>query len=260
MLLLISLQTHSVKFILAKIKGNDKNVKNVLVIGAGELGKNFYEMVSSHIDFGFNFIGFLDDNAALDVKNILGKISDLNNILSEHNVEEVVIALPINATNMLEQIIRICNMHAVRVNIIPDYFQFLSKKFQISMMGNFPIITVRSEPLAEFHWRLLKRIIDIVFSIIIILFILSWFIPILYLLNKLFAPGPVFFIQDRIGKKNKLFKCYKFRTMYFGNKSVDKYQPAIENGDRITAIGKFLRKSNLDELPQFFNVLRVKCL
>ncbi|MGA7722866.1 MAG: undecaprenyl-phosphate glucose phosphotransferase [Ignavibacteriaceae bacterium] len=256
LLLLISLQTHSVKFILAKIKGNDKNVKNVLVIGAGELGKNFYEMVSSHIDFGFNFIGFLDDNAALDVKNILGKISDLNNILSEHNVEEVVIALPINATNMLEQIIRICNMHAVRVNIIPDYFQFLSKKFQISMMGNFPIITVRSEPLAEFHWRLLKRIIDIVFSIIIILFILSWFIPILYLLNKLFAPGPVFFIQDRIGTKNKIFKCYKFRTMFTSNKSINKYQPAVENDDRITKVGKFLRKSNLDELPQFFNILK----
>ena len=164
-----------------KIKENGKNVRNVLVIGAGELGKNFYEMVNNHIDFGYNLIGFLDDNTEADVENVLGRLSDLDKILNEFNVEEVVIALPMYASDMLEQIIRTCNKHAVRVHIIPDYFQFLSKKFQISMMGDFPIITVRSEPLAEFHWRFVKRTIDIVFSSIINLFLLSWFIPILYI-------------------------------------------------------------------------------
>jgi putative colanic acid biosynthesis UDP-glucose lipid carrier transferase len=124
------------------------------------------------------------------------------------------------------------------------------------MMGDFPIITVRSEPLAEFHWRLVKRTIDIVFSFVVNLFLLSCLIPILYLVNKISSPGPVFFIQDRIGAKNKTFRCNKFRTMYSGNNSISKYQPTIEDDPRITRIGKFLRKSNLDELPQFLNVLK----
>jgi putative colanic acid biosynthesis UDP-glucose lipid carrier transferase len=253
---LICIREQSLKYLLSKIKGIGKNVRNVIVIGAGELGKNFYETVTSHIDFGFNFVGFLDDNAEPGANNILGGISNLEEFLIEMNVEEVVIALPIYASNSLEQIIRVCNKHAVRVNIIPDYFQFLSNKFQISMMGNFPIITVRSEPLAEFHWKFVKRTIDIVFSIAVILFILIWLIPILYIINKLSSPGPVYFIQDRIGAKDKIFKCYKFRTMYCGNKSIGKYQPAIAGDTRITKLGKFLRKSNLDELPQFFNVLK----
>jgi lipopolysaccharide/colanic/teichoic acid biosynthesis glycosyltransferase len=124
------------------------------------------------------------------------------------------------------------------------------------MMGDFPIITVRNEPLAEFHWRFVKRSVDILFSFIVNLLFLSWLIPLLYIINKVFSPGPVFFIQDRIGAKDKIFKCYKFRTMYTGNKSIGKYQPTVEGDPRITGIGKFLRKSNLDELPQFINVLK----
>jgi len=256
LIVLVSVRTQSVKYVLLKIRENGKNVRNVLVVGAGELGKNFYDMVNSHIDFGYNLIGFLDDDAAAGMNNVLGKLNDLESTLTKFNVEEVVIALPIYASNMLEQIIRKCNKQAVRVHIIPDYFQFLSKKFQISMMGDFPIITVRNEPLAEFHWRFVKRSVDILFSFIVNLLFLSWLIPLLYIINKVFSPGPVFFIQDRIGAKDKIFKCYKFRTMYTGNKSIGKYQPTVEGDPRITGIGKFLRKSNLDELPQFINVLK----
>jgi putative colanic acid biosynthesis UDP-glucose lipid carrier transferase len=252
---LVSIRTQLIKFILLKIKKNSKNVRNVLVIGAGELGKNFYELVNSHADFGYNLIGFLDDNLEPDV-NIIGKISDLDKTLTGLNVEEVVVALPIYASNMLEQIIRICNKHAVRVNIIPDFFQFLSQKFQINMMGDFPIITVRSEPLAEYHWRFLKRAVDIALSLGVNLLFLSWFIPILYCINKISAPGPLFFLQDRIGANNRIFKCIKFRTMHIDNKSIGKYQPTVKDDPRITEIGKFLRKSNLDELPQFINVFK----
>jgi len=253
----VSIRTQLIKFILLKIKKNSKNVRNVLVIGAGELGKNFYELVNSHADFGYNLIGFLDDNLESDI-NIIGKIGDLDKTLTGLNVEEVVVALPIYASNMLEQIIRICNKHAVRVNIIPDFFQFLSQKFQINMMGDFPIITVRSEPLAEFHWRFVKRTIDIVISLGVNLLFLSWFIPVLYCINKISSPGTLFFIQDRIGAKNRVFKCYKFRTMHADNNSIGKYQPTIKDDPRITRIGKFLRKSNLDELPQFINVFKAE--
>jgi len=256
LIVLISARTQFVKHTLAKVRNKEKNIRNILIIGAGELGKNFFNMINGHNDFGYNFIGFLDDNNNSIKEEILGKLADLDKILPQNEVEEVIIALPIYASDQLDSIIKTCNRHAVRVHIIPDYFKFLSKKFEVTMMGNFPIITVRSEPLAEFHWRMVKRTLDIVLSFLSIIFILSWLYPIMFILNKIYSPGQVFFIQERVGAGNKIFKCYKFRTMHTGNKSVNKYQPTIGDDPRVTKIGKFLRKSNIDELPQFINVLK----
>ncbi len=255
--LLVSVRTQALKYFLGRIRGSGKNARNVIIIGAGELGMNFHQTISAHKEFGYNFTGFLDDADNLSGSpNLLGKISSLDTILEEKGIEEVVIALPIYASDQLDEIIRICNKHAVRVHIIPDYFRFLSKKFQVSMMGNFPIITVRSEPLAEFHWRAVKRTFDIIASLLGIVFILSWLYPLLMMLNRISSPGPTLFAQDRVGADDEIFKCYKFRSMHTGNKSLEKYQPTVENDPRITKIGRFLRKSNIDELPQLFNVLK----
>jgi len=253
---LVSLRIQFLKYFLRKIRGSEKNIKNVLIVGAGEVGKNFYKMISAHDDFGFNFVGFLDDGKSELNPEIIGKIGELDKTLLEKDIDEVIIALPIYASNQLDEIIRTCNKHAVRANIIPDYFQFVSKKFQITMIGNFPVITVRNEPLGEFHWRFVKRTFDIVFSTLAIIFILSWLSPLLIILNKIFSPGRLLFIQDRIGVNNKNFRCYKFRTMRVDNNTANKYQPAVEDDPRITMIGKFLRRSNIDELPQFINVFK----
>ncbi len=255
--MLVGIRTQAVKYSLIKIRGKGKNIRNLLVIGAGEIGKNFYESILRKNEFGFNLTGFLDDEISeADGLSLLGKIDDLDRVITEKNIEEVIIALPIYAAGQLDDVIKVCNKNAVRVHIIPDYFRFVSKKFQVSMIGNFPIITVRSEPLAEAHWRFVKRVFDIIFSVLAILFILSWLTPLLAILNRLFSPGPVFFKQDRIGTKDETFGCYKFRTMISDNKSINKYQPAVEGDERVTGIGGYLRKSNIDELPQFINVLK----
>ena len=254
---LVSIRTQAVKYSVSKIRGKKKNVRNLLIIGAGDLAKNFNNLISDRYDFGFNLIGFLNDaSEPYSELNILGGIDRLDSIIKERNIEEVVIALSIYAAHQLDDIIKICNKHAVRIHIIPDYLRFVSKKFQISMIANFPIITVRSEPLAEAHWRFVKRTFDIVFSFFAIILILSWLYPLLLLLNRLFSPGPVSFRQDRVGAKDEIFKCFKFRTMYEGNESSNKYKPTVEGDPRITKIGKFLRKSNIDELPQFINVFK----
>ncbi len=210
-------------------------------------------MLEKHKEFGYNFIGFIDDSGS-DSENVIGKIDSLDKIISDREVGEVIVALPIYASNQLDEIIHICNKHAVRINIIPDYFRFVSKKFQINMMGDFPIIRVRSEPLAETHWRFIKRTFDILFSLMSIILVLSWLFPLLFILNKIFSNGPVLFTQDRIGTNNKIFKCYKLRTMHV-HSGEETYKPLVENDPRITGIGKFLRRSNLDEIPQFINVL-----
>lgn len=241
-----------IRTIILRIKTREKNLWNLLIIGAGEIGRGFYEMMEQHKEFGYNLLGFLDDS---EKDRVLGKITDLEKIIIENKVDEVVIALPFYASDLLDEIINICNKQAVRVNIIPDYFRYVSRKFQVNMLGDYPLIRVRSEPLAETHWKIIKRLFDITFSLIVLVLILSWLIPLIFILDKIYSKGSVLFKQDRIGTENKTFKCYKFRTMHT-HLAEEKYKPLTENDPRITPIGGFLRKSNLDELPQFINVLK----
>jgi putative colanic acid biosysnthesis UDP-glucose lipid carrier transferase len=249
LILLISIRIPLMRKLIIKARGKENKLRNLIIIGAGEIGKNFLSMINVHKEFGFNFKGFVDDNQTGE--NITGSISRLDEILKKENVNEVVIALSIYDTNQLDEIIRICNNNAVRVHIIPDYFKYVSKKFRISMIGDFPIISVRGEPLAEAHWRFLKRSFDIIISIFVIVFILSWFLPVLFIMKKLFSKESIFFIQERVGADDKIFKCYKFRTMI---ENKEHYQPVTSDDQRITKTGRFLRRTNLDELPQFFNV------
>jgi len=252
--LFISARIIIIRNILTGFGGQRKNIWNLLIIGSGEIGRGFYQMMNEHKEFGYNLAGFADDTDT-EPEKVLGKISSLEKIISKYEIDEVVIALPIYASDQLDEIINICNRQAVRVNIIPDYFRFVSKKFQVNMLGDFPVIRVRSEPLAEAHWRFIKRLFDLGFSFSAMLLILSWLYPLIFILNKFSSKGPTVFKQDRVGINNIVFKCYKFRTMHV-SKGKEIYQPLTENDPRVTSIGRFLRKTNLDEIPQFLNVLK----
>ncbi|HMU41924.1 MAG TPA: exopolysaccharide biosynthesis polyprenyl glycosylphosphotransferase [Ignavibacteriaceae bacterium] len=251
----VSLRIVSLKYLLVFKRRREKQLKNLLILGAEEVGVNFSKRIIERTDLGYNVIGFLDDSdKKKDVIKILGSVDDLEKILSTTDIELVVVALPLAAYTKLESIIAACNKHAARIYIIPDYFKFVSKKFQISMFGNIPLIAVREEPLSEFHWRFLKRSADIVISSISIVFILSWLTPLIAILNLIYNRGPVFFFQKRYGVQNKLFNCMKYRTMVASKE--DEFVPVVENDPRITKLGRFLRRSNIDELPQFINVLK----
>ncbi len=254
LIIVVSLRIEILKIIIYKRRGREQNNKNLIIVGSGEIGQTFSDMIKSNIGLGYNFLGFVDDENKSDQK-LLGRINELDSILQNNPIDEVVIALPFYASNLLDDIFKNCNKHAVRVNIIPDYIRFLSKKFRINMLGNLPIISVRDEPLAEAHWRFIKRSFDVIVSVIISLLILSWLFPILAVIIKLTSSGSVFFIQERVGANDEMFNCYKFRTMKQEN-TEEKFQPVLEDDPRITKFGKFLRKSNFDELPQFINVLK----
>lgn len=238
------------------LRAKGKYVRNLIIIGANNIGFEFAKQVESNAGLGYNLIGYVDENQNTD-KKFLGGLNSLNDIFNEYKIDEAVIAIPNCDSLKLNNIVKVCNRNAVRVHIIPDYFQFLSKKFLLSTIGNLPIITVRDEPLAEVQWRFVKRSFDILFSIFVMILILSWLIPLIAILIKLTSSGPVFFVQDRIGLKNEKFSCYKFRSMYYKQKNEEvSFNPTLENDPRITKIGNLLRKSNLDELPQFWNVLK----
>ena len=254
----ISIRINLFKILLGKLRLTAKNLQNIVIIGSGEVARNFYNSTIKNRQFGYNFAGYLDDvGKETSHSELIGKIDDLEKLIELNNINEVVVALPINAFERLDHIIKVCNRHAVRVHIIPDYFRFVSKKFRISMFENFPIITIRDEPLAETHWRFIKRSFDILFSLLIIIFFLSWLIPLLAIFIKIFSRGTVFFVQNRIGMKNKTFKFYKFRTLITQKEmESESYSPVTPGDARITKIGSILRRTNLDELPQFFNILK----
>jgi len=240
------------------LRKKGKNRRNLLIIGAGSVGRMFYETVSDNPHFGYNIIGFLDDKkpAMMDGEYI-GPISELNNILSDIKVDNVIIALPNYAYSKIEEVISVCEKYTTRVKIIPSFFKLTTGKFNVSMFGQLPVLSLRNDRINEVQWRIIKRAFDFVFSLLVLIFILSWAVPLIGIIIKFSSPGPVFFKQERWGRDNKRFYAYKFRSMKNDCTDCDEqgnYLQARKDDPRITKIGSFLRKTSLDELPQFINV------
>jgi len=254
LILFVSIRTVVFRKVLKLLRRKGKNIRNLIIVGDGGLSVSFKNMVTSNPDFGYNFKGFVtrESNDKIIPEDL---VQSLEQKLTTTEVDEVVVAVSERSRHLLERIINTCDVHAVRVHIIPDYYNLVSKRFQLSTFGEFPVITARNEPLDEVQWRIVKRSFDLVFSLIVIILVLSWMFPLVFILSKIFDRGPVLFVQERIGTKSGRFKCYKFRTMKFEKHPADEFNPVIENDPRITSIGKFLRRTNLDELPQFINVL-----
>jgi len=254
LVLFISFRVIIFRKILKYLRRKGKNVRSLVIVGEGELAQNFQEMIQSNPDFGYSFKGFVGViNGDMQI-NMEQLVEDLEKTFTTMKIDEVVITISEGSRHILETIIKICDKNAVKVHIIPDYHNLVSKRFQLSSFGEFPIITARREPLNEVQWRLVKRAFDIIFSFIVTILILSWLYPLILIISLIFDRGPVFFLQDRLGTKNDKFKCIKFRTMQYEKVQVDVFKPVVENDPRITKVGKFLRKYNLDELPQFINV------
>jgi len=254
LVLFISFRVIIFRKILKYLRRKGKNVRNLVIIGEGELAQNFQEMIISNPDFGYSFKGFVSGINGDSQSSLEELVDKLEKIFTTIKVDEAVIAISEGSRHILETIIKVCDKNAVKVHIIPDYHNLVSKRFQLSSFGEFPIITARREPLNEVQWRLVKRAFDIIFSFIVTIIILSWLYPLIFIISLIFDRGPVFFLQDRLGTKNNKFKCIKFRTMKYEKVHVDEFKPVVENDPRITKVGKFLRKYNLDELPQFINV------
>jgi len=236
--------------------------KKILIVGAGKTGMAFFDIINKQKHLGYKVVGFLDDEAKPYLNgSYLGSLDKIDEYVSTNMTEfdEVVVALPNAANEKIKHIADIVGNHAVKLRIIPAYHELINSEYRISIFGEFPIITLRNEPLDDIHNRVNKRVFDTTFSLFVLVFVCSWLFPIIALAIILDSGGPVFFVQERWGRKNKKIKCYKFRSMYTHSKDVNekdgKYQQASKNDSRVTKVGRILRKTNLDEFPQFINVL-----
>lgn len=262
--LLLSLMLPVEKFLYKKfltlLRRNGRNLRNLVIVGAGKVGMDFYSLIKTNPHFGYNVVGFLDDEKKPYLNGqYLGTVKELEDLFKGNipQIDEVIIALPNSASQTINSIVDVASKEAVRIKIIPDYFQFLSSRGSIDMFATFPMITVRHEPLEELHSKIIKRGFDVVFSCLVLTLICSWLFLLIGILIKLNSKGSVFFVQERWGRQNEKIRCYKFRSMYVSSRDVDpsgKYNQASKDDPRITPIGRFLRKSSLDEFPQFLNV------
>ena len=229
--------------------------KPVAILGMNTMGlrlATFFEKMEDQVAFE----GFLNEENGLYVDEhgqVLPSATEQIRAAAEQGVKEVYVSLTPDRMSEIGHLLKEAERQCVRLKFVPDFTGSFVAPFTLSYMGEFPVISLRREPLEEIQNRFKKRVFDIVFSSLVILFILSWLYPIIAILIKLESRGPVLFKQYRSGRDNKPFLCYKFRSMRMeqGNDT----KQASKGDSRITAVGSFLRRTSLDELPQFFNVL-----
>ena len=252
----VSLKHFLFQKILRNFRSHSKNARKAIIIGTGEVADKFKRMLTDNPEFGYRFVGFVSDGERDEREEVIGGIDELQNVIVEQSITDAIIALPLEKFMLLDKAIKTCDNNAVNTFIIPDYFKFLSKRYRISLFGDFPIISVRTTPLEEAQSRFVKRVFDLTFGGIGFALFFWWMIPLIAILIKLTSKGPAFFVQDRIGQNEKIIKVFKFRTMTVeASGDPGSMKPATDDDDRITSIGKILRRTNLDELPQFINVL-----
>ena len=236
-----------------------KMLDNILIVGYTPAAQDFYETINRYYYYGYKCIGFLDNQTTkMNGCPYKGPVQNLEAVIKDLHVDEVVIALPTNQNKAIQECIEVCDQYATQTRILPDLEQYTSSNLQVNNIGLLSVINIRELPLDKEVNRMGKRTFDITFSILFFVFIASWLFPILILIIKLSSKGPVFFKQERWGLNNEKITCYKFRTMVAESLDVDAeghYQQASKDDPRITSIGAFLRRTNLDELPQFWNVL-----
>ena len=241
----------------------------VLVIGAGELGQRVAQVILDHRRWGFELVGFLDDDKLKQGKEIEGvkvleKIYAIREVVEAHNIGEVWIALPVYAFDRINLVMYELERLPVRIKVVPDYFSLALVQAKADVLGGIPIIGLR-EPVIEGLPRMIKRVFDIVVGGMLLL-LLSPLLLIIALAIRIDSPGPALFRQRRVGENGRLFDMLKFRTMYIDaeKRQVEVLQKTRDgeiihkrkDDPRVTRVGRILRRMSFDELPQFLNVLK----
>ncbi|TPE42987.1 undecaprenyl-phosphate glucose phosphotransferase [Pontibacter mangrovi] len=228
---------------------------NVVIVGTGPVGISLYNYINSNPQLGYNVLGIFGDKGAQPEPGLvyLGRAEDCMDYASTQGVHEIYCALPTGEPDRIERLMQEADNHLIRFRLVPDVKGSFERNFMVELYGFMPVLIPRQEPLNNKANEVVKRVFDVLFSSLVVLFLLSWLIPFLGIIIKLDSRGPVFFKQLRSGKNNKPFYCLKFRSMAVNDES-DILQ--TKRGDtRITRVGKFIRQTSIDELPQFLNVL-----
>jgi exopolysaccharide biosynthesis polyprenyl glycosylphosphotransferase len=269
--LIILLNFHLlVRLLLRSIRTRGHNLKNVLLVGAGRLGTEVAETLVGHPWTGFDVIGFLDDAPEkvgkmwAGLAPVLGDLGQAGQIVAQQDVDEVIIALPATAHHRLVDVVQALQDQPVNIYVIPDLVAVATIRPQVEDLWGIPVIGIR-QPVISGLDAALKRAMDVVGSLVGLV-ILAPVMLITAILIKLDSKGPIFFAQERVGENGRTFHVVKFRTMvenaeellekYVRIEDLDEPVFKLKNDPRVTKVGRFLRRTSIDELPQLINILK----
>ena len=250
---------NAIRYVLWKIRRSGFNLKHILLVGYSRAAEEYIDRIKGNPQWGYEVCGILDDNVAIGVEykgiKVIGGCDDLTYILPANELDEIAITLGLNEYSKLEHIVAECEKSGVHTKFIPDYSNIIpTKPYTEDLMG-LPVVNIRQVPLSNTFNAMIKRIMDIGGS----LFAIVVFSPVMLftaLSIKISSPGPLIYTQERVGLHNKTFKMYKFRSMEVQDPAKEKKGWTVKNDPRVTPIGRLIRKTSIDELPQLFNILK----
>ena len=253
------IERNIVRMVLMNARRIGLNQKYVLLVGYSRAAEEYIDRIVQNPQWGYKILGILDDNVASGTlyKNVevLGFTESLSYILEGNHPDEIAITLGLNEYDKLEHIVAMCEKSGVHTKFIPDYSKIIPTKPYTEDLLGLPVVNIRHVPLTNTFNMMTKRVFDLVgASVCIVLF--SPVMLITAILIKLTSKGPLIFTQERVGLHNRPFKMYKFRSMEVQSKQEEKAGWTTKNDPRVTGIGKFIRRTSIDELPQLFNVLK----
>lgn len=235
------------------------NLKHVLLVGYSRAAEQYIERIKQNPAWGYHITGVLDDHVGTDVSfqgiRVIGEVDELYKLLPENNLDEIAITLSLNDYDRLEEIVSFCEKSGVHTKFIPDYNAVIPTKPYTEDLDGLPVINIRNVPLTSGWNQFIKRSMDL-FGATMALILFSPIMLVCAVLVKLTSPGPVLFKQERIGLHNRPFYMYKFRSMRMQTVEDEAKGWTVKNDPRVTGIGKFMRKTSIDELPQLINILK----
>lgn len=238
--------------ILWELRSKGINLKHVIIVGSGEIATEYLEVIKNNRSLGYNYAGYVS-NSSNFIGEKLGNYDDLFEVLDRYKPDEVICALDVYDAHYIEDIVFDCEKSGTKVSIIPFCYKYIPSKPYIDQVGSIPLINVRRIPLDNIGNAFLKRVMDIIGSLILLI-LTSPIMIITAIIIKCTSKGPIIFRQERVGLNKKLFTMYKFRSMKVNSKEATGW--STNTDPRKTRFGSFIRKFSIDELPQFFNVLK----
>lgn len=253
-----TIERNLIRIFLRSMRAKGYNQKHILLIGYSRAAENYIDRVLANPEWGYQIHGILDDHKARGSEyrgiKVIGPISNLRNILNLNFMDEIAITLCIREYGILEDLVAECEKSGVHTKFIPDYNNIIPTRPYTEDLQGLPVINIRRVPLSDPLNAMMKRAVDI-FGALVALILFSPIMLVTAILIKLTAPGPLIYCQERVGLHNRPFKMYKFRSMEVQDPKKEKNQWTSPHDPRVTPIGRFIRKTSIDEMPQLFNVL-----
>ena len=246
-------------FMLRDMRKRGLNQKQMILVGYSRAAEEYIDRIQQNPQWGYVVRGILDDNVPAGTIyhgiKVIGRIANLSVILPANRLDEIAITLGLSEYYRLEEIVGMCEKSGVHTKFIPDYNKIIPTKPYTEDILGLPVINIRYVPLSNTFNAMIKRLMDIVGSIMAII-VSSPVMFLMCILIKLTSPGPLIYKQERVGLHNKTFRMYKFRSMEIQPEAEEKKAWTVKNDPRVTGIGKFMRRTSIDELPQLFNILK----